>query len=278
MVGDAYPSFARVPGAAKLRRLASTDPKQKFAIAFTTMKTTKQIAFLAISLFSVSALHGATTLPHLEDFSTGSEGFNMTPLSGSLNFNNFTYSVDGTGGVALFDVTSFLGIASLANFDGLGVIGDWQWSGAPTHNVHSFAVTSNDNAAFALTSLDWATGNGGPPTIYTITGFKGLSQVAQVADIDLKAANIYGLATGSEIVATDLGPGDDSGYGLHLAFSGADWSNIDRFVFSATGNDILVALDNIQFSPASIPEPSSCALLIGAGVWVLGTRRRTHQK
>jgi hypothetical protein len=240
------------------------------------MKTAKRTAILAAALIAGSTLQGALILPYTEDFSSGTNELNMTPLSGSLNFNNFTYSIDGTGGVALFDVDTFLGLTTLENFSGLGVIGEWHWTGDTTYNAHTFTVESDDDIAFALTSLDWATGNGGPPTIYTITGFQGLMQVAQIVDIDLTLAGTYGSGTDSEIIATNIGPTDGSGYALHLDFSGVDWGNIDRFVFSATGNDILVALDNIEFSQA-IPEPSTAALLIGAGTLLFGLSRRTRR-
>ena len=134
---------------------------------------------------------------------------------------------------------------------------------------------SSDSTTFSLEALDWATGNGGPPTEYTSTGFRGASQVAQIASIDITAGGTYGLGTGSEIVATDIGPGDDTAYGLNLVFTGEEWGNIDRIVFSATGNDIMVAMDNIQLSPA-VPEPSAAALLVGAGVLGLGLRRRNR--
>lgn len=240
------------------------------------MRLPKSAALLAATAIAGAPLHAAITLPYTEDFSTGSEGLNMTPVNGSLDFNGFTYSVDGSGGVAIFDVAGFLAPSSLGNFSGLGVIGDWQWSGTTTHNAHTFTVASDGNTPFALTSLDWATGNGGPPTVYTITGFRGLSEVARVEDVDLTLAMIYSASTGSEIIATDIGPGDGSAYGLNLTFSGADWGNIDRFVFSATGNDIVVALDNIQFSPA-VPEPSAAALLVGTGALAFGIRRRPRQ-
>ncbi|GAA5481395.1 PEP-CTERM sorting domain-containing protein [Haloferula sargassicola] len=237
------------------------------------MKIPKPAALFAVTAIVASSAQGALTFPYTEDFSSGSEGMNMSPLSDSLAFNGFTYSVDGTGGVAIFDVAGFLAPSSLGNFDGLGVIGDWQWSGTTTHNVHTFSVSSDGNTTFALTSLDWATGNAGPPTLYTITGYNGLIEVARVENVDLMFAGTYGASTGSEIVATDIGPGDGSAYGLNLAFSGSDWGNIDRFEFTATGNDIVVALDNIEFS-AAVPEPSAAILVLGAGALGLGFRRR----
>jgi hypothetical protein len=233
------------------------------------------ILLVGILLTNGPSLHAAITLPFSENFSSGTEGLNADPLSPSLEFRNFVYSVDGTGGVALYNTANFLGI-SLDNFSGLGVIGDWQWSGATTHNVHNFTVASNDSSRFALTYLDWATGNGGPPTLYTITAYRGATQVAQLANINITTAGTYGSGSANEIVTTGIGPGDDSGYGLGVSFTGNNWKNIDRFVFSATGNDILVALDNIQLT-TPIPEPSGISLLACGMAFATMRRRRSAQ-
>jgi hypothetical protein len=238
------------------------------------------ILFVAVCALppAISSAHAdpVLTLPYTEDFSNGSEGFNASTINQTLDFNNITYSVDGSGGVAIFDVVNFLG-AALDNFSGLGVIGDYQWTGDTTHDVHNFTLATSGGAAFALNSLDWATGNEGPPTVYTITGYLGATQMAQVTDVDIAGASTtYNVLTGSEISATDIGPGDDSGYGQHLVFTGADWGNIDRLVFTATGNDIVVALDNIQLT-APIPEPSTSTLLAGAAILYSGIALRRRK-
>jgi hypothetical protein len=242
------------------------------------MKARLSGSLLAAILLVVAAPCGATiTFPFIEDFSSGQSELNMDPVNGSLTFNNFTYSVDGSGGVALFDVIGFLGPVVPTGFSGLAVFGDWQWTGDSTHSVQTFTVASSDNSPFALTSLDWMTGDGGPPTVFTITGYRGVTPVAQVVGIDLEVADIYGASTSSEIIATDIGA--DPYPGLHLVFSGSDWSNIDRFDFTASGNDIMVILDNIHFSePDVVPEPAASAFLLGAGALILGFRRRMRSK
>ncbi|MBS0631190.1 MAG: hypothetical protein JSS11_04695 [Verrucomicrobia bacterium] len=243
------------------------------------MQLCRTAALVAIICWFGAVAQASIGLPFTEDFSSGSEGYNSTPASGSLSFNGFDYSVDGNGVIALYNVNPFIGPSTpFANIDGLGVIGDYTWTGDTSNNVHTFTVASGNGSAFALSSLDWATGNGGPPTIYTITGYRGLTQVAQIADIDLEAAGTYGSATSSEIFATDIGPGDGSAYGLNLVFSGSDWTNIDRFVFSATGNDILVVLDNIQYAPAAIPEPSVAAFAVGLAVLAVAGHRRFRRQ
>lgn len=243
------------------------------------MQLPRNAAIFALICWFGSVAQATLVLPYTEDFSSGSEGYNASPASGSLSFNGFDYSVDGDGAIALFNVDPFIGPSTaFANISGLGVIGDYNWTGDTSNNVHTFTVASGDGSAFALSSLDWATGNGGPPTIFTLTGYRGLTQVAQVANIDLATAGTYGSATSSEIFATDIGPGDGSAYGLNLVLSGSDWTNIDRFVFSATGNDVLVVLDNIQYAPAAIPEPSVAALVVGiAALAVVGRRRFQRQ-
>lgn len=220
---------------------------------------------------ATATLRGAIISPFTEDFSSGTNELNMSPFSSSLEFNNIIYTVDGDGGVALFNTQTFLG-AALENFSGLGVIGDWTWTGSTENNVHNFTVALSDASAFALTGFDWATGNSGPPTEYTISGYLGSDLIAQIVTIDLTVEGTYAVGTANEILATDIGPGDDSGYGLNLSFAGSNWKNIDRFVFTASGNDIVVALDNIQLA-AAIPETSTALLLTG-GVLLASTRRR----
>lgn len=241
------------------------------------MKTRLPAAGLALLLSVTAPSVFGQSLPYFEDFSSGSDGLNSDTVnvSGSLTFNNFTYSVDGSGGVALFDVFNFFGDVTIANISGLAVLGDYQWSGDTTNNVQTFTVASSDNSAFALTSLDFATGDGGVPTVFTITGYRGGSQVAQAMNVDLSLDGIYGASTGSEISTTDIAPDEPTMSGLHVVFSGSDWSNIDRFTFTADGNDILVILDNIQFAPASvIPEPAAAAFILGFGALALALRRR----
>lgn len=201
----------------------------------------------------------------------------MDPHSGSLSFNNFTYSVDGSGGVALFDSVAFLGPADLGTISGLAIFGDWNWTGTDAHNVKTFTVESNDNSTFALSALDFMTGDGGAPTVFTITGYRGGDQVAEIVGLDLMFDGTYGAITNDEIIGTYLV--GEPYFGLRLVFSGSNWSNIDRFTFVADGIDILVILDNIQFSPAIIPEPATSAFLFGFGaLGLVVLRRRTRTK
>lgn len=243
------------------------------------MKTSIPRPLLAVLLLAIAAPCGlAQSLPYLEDFSSGVDGLNSDAVNSSLSFNNFTYSVDGDGGVALFDSVGFLGPADLGTISGLAIFGDWNWTGTDAHNVQMFTVASNDNSTFALSALDFMTGDGGAPTVFTITGYRGEDQVAQIVDLNLMFDGTYGAMTNHEIIGTYLV--GEPYFGLHLVFSGSNWSNIDRFTFVADGIDILVILDNIQFSPASvIPEPATSAVLLGFGtLGLVALRRRTRTK
>lgn len=227
----------------------------------------------AMALLSSGFAQGAITLPHFEDFSSGVHDPNVAVVN-SVEFNGFTYSVDGVGGVAAFDATYFLGADhGLPNLSGLILIGDWQWTGSTANGVQTFAIASTDQTAFALTSLDFATGDGGPPTVYTLTGYRAGQQVAQVAAINLSLGAVYGAGTAHEIAASSFATETSPYEGLHLDFTGTAWGNIDRIEFHAEGNDILVIVDNIHFSTA-VPEPSVALWsVLGAVAWA-GRRRR----
>ncbi len=183
---------------------------------------------------------------------------------------------DSNGGVALFDINTFMGV-SMPNFSGQGIMGDWQWTSYenPT-NTKTFTIASSDSSAFALTSFDWATGED-RPMVLTFTGYLNNVQVVQLVGVDITTAGTYGEGSSAEILTTDISY--DVIPGLHVVFSGAGWSNIDTFVFSTTGErDILVALDNIVYSPASVvPEPGVSALMAGAGALALGLYRRRRK-
>lgn len=234
------------------------------------------LAFAAVLTAKLSA---QVVLPYTETFSSGSEGYNSSPNSGSMSFNNFTYSVDGTGGVGIFDLAGFLG-GSFSNISGLGVIGDHNWSGTTARNVHNFTFASEGAVPFQLQAMDWVSSNGGPPSVFTVTGFRGLTQVAQVTGFDLSttSSTTYGSGTANEFTATNIGPGGGI-FGQHLAFSGGGWGAVDRIVLTATGNDILVGLDNIQMGIAAVPEPSHYAAISGLGLacWTLVRRRASRR-
>lgn len=136
----------------------------------------------------------------------------------------------------------------------------------PSHNVQTFTVASSGSSTFALNSLDWATSNEDIPTVFTIIGYRGGSEIVRVEGVDIASGGTYGAFTDSELTATNLVPGhEETILGMHLAFSGSGWGNIDSFSFEGTGNDIFVILDNIQFSvPSVIPEPGDAALILGS--------------
>jgi hypothetical protein len=239
--------------------------------ALTTMGT-------VVALALASQASAQVVLPYTETFSDGTEGQNASPVSGSLDFNNFTYSVDGTGGVALYDLASFLG-ASYGNISGLGVLGDHQWSGTTTHHVHTFSFASDGGINFNLQAFDFVTSNAGPPHIYTVTGYQGATQVAQITGLDLSltSTTTYGTGTANQLTTSNIGPGGDI-YGQHVAFSGSGWGTVNRIVLSSTGNDILVGLDNIQMGIALVPEPAHYAGFAAFGLvgWALARRIRRN--
>lgn len=208
----------------------------------------------------------------MEDFATGSAGLNASAHTGSFSFNDITYSVDGAGEIGIFNMTDFMA-STYSSVSGLGIIGDYQWHGDTTSNVHNFTMFSNGGVKFRLASVDAITGNGGPPTVFTITAYSGATQMAQVTDVDLAtlAATGYASLTNNAVSANYIGPGDEpaTGFGQHLVFSGIGWQSVDKIVFTSTGNDLLLGLDNIQFANP-IPEPSAMLLSVLGVAGALG--------
>lgn len=230
----------------------------------TMIQSLRHLLFLTIILLlSPPSLYSQCSFPFTENFSSGTAGQNESPRANSLAFNCLTYEVNGNGGIALEDVP-WMGFTGLQNFSGLMVVGDWQWFGDATNGVSSFTMRATNNTNdFKLNALDWAVPNGGPPTVFTITGYNNGTQTAQVTGVNVAntVAAIYGAGTTNETSATYIGPGDGSGDALHLVFSGTGWQNIDAIVFSSTGNDITMALDNISLSP---PVSAACTQLVEA--------------
>lgn len=221
------------------------------------------LSLTTILLLSSAAVYGQCTFPLTENFSSGVAGQNESPRANTFAFNCLTYEVNGNGGIALEDIP-WMGFTSLQNFSGLMVVGDWQWLGNTTNGVSSFTMRATNNTNdFKLNALDWAVPNGGPPTVFTIAGYNNGTQIAQVTGVNVAntVAASYGTGTVNEINATYIGPGDGSGDALHLVFAGTGWQNIDAIVFSSTGNDITMALDNISLSPA---VTEACTQLVEA--------------
>ena len=90
----------------------------------------------------------------------------------------------------------------------------------------------------------------------------GTSAVFHGGDADLNPANGDQVAPGSNRLVT-------------LTFSGDDIFNVTGLRFSATGNAF--EFDNVNVTPAAVPEPASWALMLGGfaltGMALRGSRR-----
>jgi hypothetical protein len=228
----------------------------------------------SLLIAATATASAAFTTPHFESFSGATETLEASATH-SITHNGITYSVDGNGRMGFFNLAEYLA-ADFENLAGLGILGDFSWTGNTTNNVHNFTLSTSEGTPFRLASLDAVTGNSGPPTVFTITAYKGNEPTAQVTNLDLAtlAATFYAPLTSNSVESVDIGPKDGSGFGQSLVFTGSGWQSVDRIVFTTTGNDLLLGLDNIQFANP-IPEPS--ALMISA-FGLLGTLalRRRH--
>ncbi|PIF89849.1 putative secreted protein (IPTL-CTERM system target) [Acidovorax sp. 62] len=185
----------------------------------------------------------------------------------SYDFDGITFTVNGAGQVDINggagpDVASFLA-TTLSGFTGNGIIGDYNWTGSTANSVTSFTLAGNAQTKFKLTSMDIATGNGGPAQIFTVTGYTGGpggTQVAQITGFDISVLTTQNYSPGvNAMTATRIGPSDGSGWGLHLDFTGSKWQYIDTIVFSANAaqNDVLLAFDNIVLDNPVAPSPTA---------------------
>ncbi|RYD23851.1 MAG: PEP-CTERM sorting domain-containing protein [Verrucomicrobiaceae bacterium] len=231
------------------------------------------VASASIAALACHTASAALTTPYLENFSDATVTVEANATT-TLTYKDITYSVDGNGKMGVFDLPSFLG-TSYSSISGLGILGDFVWTGATTNNVHDFTMSADGGVKFRLASLDAVTGNSGPPTIFTITAYSGATQTAQITGLDLATltSTTYGALTSNSVDAVNIGPGDDSGYGQSLLFTGSGWQSVDRIVFTTTGNDLLLGLDNIQFANP-IPEPSALVISMLGLIGTLAIRRR----
>ncbi|RYD47253.1 MAG: PEP-CTERM sorting domain-containing protein [Verrucomicrobiaceae bacterium] len=238
---------------------------------FTLRGSNPFIATAAFAILSSSA-QAVLVTPYTEDFS-GATASELSSSTNSLTYNDITYSVDGTGKIGIFDLPGFLGNTFDA-INGLGILGDAEWFGDTTNGVHNFTVSSN-GVPFRLASLNAVAGDGGPPTIFTITAFIGAVQTAQVTGVNLatRSATNYAELTDNAVGAVYIGPEDGNGYGQSLTFTGSGWQSVDRIVFTSAGNDMVLGLDDIQFANP-VPEPSTLIISLLGMSGALVRRRR----
>ncbi|MGD0771127.1 MAG: autotransporter-associated beta strand repeat-containing protein [Tepidisphaeraceae bacterium] len=191
-----------------------------------------------------------------------------TPYAGTLDIENNHAIISYSGPSPIASIAGYIASGyNGGNWNGTGIISTT--AQVPTNGL-LYGIGYADGADGVVSGLS----SGQIEVMYTLLGDANLDGLVNAADFTILAANFNQPVTGWD-------QGDFNYDGLVNA---ADFTDLAaNFNQSASGADVsagdVAALDAFAaangISPANVPEPGSAAMMVTAGLGILGRRRRS---